>query len=372
MQDSSLTTDVMDEPVLARQPWSQTTHPIVCDQELALPIVADRLLNYLSEQLGNKSLHYAASPTAITDGWETYTYRFQLNGNNMAAEWAQPLILRVHVGSQGVPRVRHEAAVQHHLRHLGYSVPEVIWHDEELHSFGGPFLIMEEIAGHTLLHSLLRSPWSIFSAPARMARMHAQLHALPTVGFPNPVERSLGVYLNGIDALISQNHLKGLKPGLSWLRAHRPPSDSAGILHLDFHPMNLLVNSKDGSLSVIDWTYAETGDPHADVATTLMLMECVPVHGQRLLQRCATRIGRPFLRHAYLKEYSRCHAIDQGRLAYYRAWAALRRLAVYGRWLGDGPASAGCKMNLLARLDRGHLVALEHYFSKWSGIEVHL
>jgi hypothetical protein len=102
----------------------------------------------------------------------------------------------------------------------------------------------------------------------------------------------------------------------------------------------------------------------------MMLMECVPVHGQSFRKRITTAIGRPFLRNAYLREYKRRRKIDPDRLAYYRAWASLRRLAIYGRWLRIGPAQTGCRPDVLRRLD--HIPVLERYLQKWSGVPVHL
>lgn len=344
-----------------------------CGYERPISQIAHVMLDYLRSQLGIRTLNYRTLPRAITDGWETYAFRFQLTGNNLPDGWEHPLILRQHVGCQGLPRLRHEVSVHRHLMGLGYPVPEVIWHEEDCQILGGPFLFMNEIAGANLLQSLLCKPWNIFTATAEMAKVHASLHALSSIGFPKPAERYLGIHPGGTEAIIRHYNLKGLERGFRWLQDYQPSSiTTPSILHLDFHPLNLLVPRNGGTLTVIDWTYAEIGDPHADVATTLMLLECVPVLGQQFLERCATRIGRHFLRRSYLAEYSSLRAIDEERLAYYRAWAALRRLAQYGRWLSAGPACSGCKTSLLARLDLGHLIKLEEYFTKWTGVEVHL
>ena len=75
-------------------------------------------------------------------------------------------------------------------------------------------------------------------------------------------------HLETLRTAIARHDLTGLEHGLEWLKAKRPPEPAAlSILHLDFHPLNLIVRP-DGSLAVLDWTYADLGDPHADVATS--------------------------------------------------------------------------------------------------------
>jgi hypothetical protein len=68
-------------------------------------------------------------------------------------------------------------------------------------------------------------------------------------------------------------HAVELRPGLDWLSLHRPPpSRPASLLHLDWHPLNL-IRGEGGGLTVLDWTEADVGDPHADLGTALMMIE---------------------------------------------------------------------------------------------------
>src|SRR5262249_10261515 len=142
--------------------------------------------------------------------------------------------------------------------------------------FGGPFLVMERVPGRILLRAMLRRPWIFLHFPAQMAETHARLHTLPVEGFPAPPGPFLGRHLDEMRAAVARHDLPGLAPGLGWLEAHRPAEAAApSILHMDFHPLNL-IEREDDSLVVLDWTYADLGDPHADVATTLLILDCVP------------------------------------------------------------------------------------------------
>src|SRR5205823_6341734 len=141
----------------------------------------------------------------------------------------------------GLPRARHEFAVQRHLRGLGYPVPEPVLLEEDCTRFGGPFLLGERVAGLTYVEHLLRRPWRIWHAPREMAALHARLHRLPAGRFPGPSRPFLVRRLEEIDDLVHDHGLTGLAPGLDWLHARRPaPPESPCVLHLDFHPLNLI------------------------------------------------------------------------------------------------------------------------------------
>ena len=171
---------------------------------------------------------------------------------------------------------------------------------------------------------------------------------------------------------IAHHDLTGLEHGLEWLKAKRPPEPAApSILHLDFHPLNLIVRP-DGSLAVLDWTYADLGDPHADVATTLTLLRCFPIDIRTGWKRMAIRFGRPLIAGVYEYAYSRRRPLDPARLAYYRAWAALGHLARYGGVLRDGPEAIDCKPSLAKRLSPALFRTLCRYFRRWTGVDVSL
>jgi len=336
------------------------------------PDVAAALLAYLRERLGIRDLGYVDSPTAFSDGWETYTYHFQLQGPALPAGFDRPLILRIYASPNGARRAEHEFAAQRCLGPRGYPVPQPLLLEKTSDLFGGPFFLMERAPGRMALDVLLWRPWQIVTFPAHMAEIHAQLHRLPVADFPAPRGEFLGRQLGQVGVVIRAHGLAGLAPGLDWLRAHRPnPPAAPSILHLDYHPLNL-IRRPDGSLVVLDWTYSDVGDPHADVATTLMLMQCVPVHGKGLWERLAIVCGRPMLWWQYLRAYRRRAPLDPDKLAYYRAYAALRRLARYGRWLHAGPEVTGSKPSLLGHLSPTHLAALADYFHQWTGVAVHI
>jgi hypothetical protein len=99
-----------------------------------------------------------------------------------------------------------------------------------------------------------------------------------------------------------------------------------------------------------------------------MLLECVPAAGASIRDRVSVWAGRFFFTRWYLAAYRRHRRLDDARLPYFRAWAALGRLCRYGRWLPGGPAINGSKPSVVERLDTSHLQVLERYFRQWTGV----
>ncbi len=111
-----------------------------------------------------------------------------------------------------------EADIMEHARAHGFPVPGVL---EVLDNA----LVLEHLDGETMLAELRRRPWRIRGHARALAELHHRLHAIPFEG-----ER---------------------------------------LLHLDFHPDNVLLSGR-GPV-VIDWTNARAGEPSLDVAMTWVI-----------------------------------------------------------------------------------------------------
>jgi aminoglycoside phosphotransferase (APT) family kinase protein len=348
--------------------------PIAKQTRLANPTLASDvarvLADYLLERLEG-SIAYKRLPVEFTEGWETHTYAFQLDGGSLPAAYELPLVLRIYPYRESIPRARHEFAVLEHLFGRGFPVTAPLFLEENCRYFGGPFLIRAEAPGQTLFKAMLQRPRRLWTGPRQMAALQARLHQLPVDGFPNSPESLLTRSLEQIADDIRSAGWRGLVPGLDWLVEHAPPSPAASrILHLDFHPINL-IRQENGVLVPIDWTEADVGDPHADVATSLVLAECTPPKDTTLLDRAGVGVGRLFFVRWYLRAYRRHLPIDWNRLAYYRAWAALRRLCRYGDWLEGGSGACVCKASAAQKIQPRELHILEDYFEKRTGVSVH-
>jgi aminoglycoside phosphotransferase (APT) family kinase protein len=337
------------------------------------PLVSFDFVDYLEDRLGMTQLTFQEPPTPITDGWESYIYRFCLRTRDELPDpFKGPLVLRAYSGSEGWPRLKHEFEVQRHLRKLGYPVAQPLLCEEDCGLFGGPFMVMRAIEGTTLLEWMFRHPLRILDGPAKLARQHARLHALPTAGFKAPRGDFLDRHLSDMANLIAEYRLQGLRPGLDWLDALRPAtSEPPSILHLDFHPLNYM--TKNGECQgILDWGETDLGDRHADVATSLILIWTAPVATESPWDRVKAIPGRLMLYRRYRRAYRRLLGLDDSRLRYYLAWAALRRLCKYGLWLRAGPGATGCKATSMQYLSSERIGILEQAFRTPTGVAVTL
>jgi len=118
-----------------------------------------------------------------------------------------------------------------YVRARGYPVPAI----EEVRSEGTE-LVMEEIAGRSMVEVMGRRPWTLRRQGWDLARLHRQLHE--------------------IDAP-------------DWLPA-APGERGDRLVHLDLHPLNVMIGQR-GAV-VIDWSNAARGVGAIDVAVAWLLI----------------------------------------------------------------------------------------------------
>src|SRR5438552_953485 len=131
-----------------RQPASRARRPSVAAEPLldaADPKqVAAGILGFLRARHPGLALRFLEPPTHVPNGWETHTYRFQLaSDHGLPPEWSGPLVLRIYASREGVPRARHEFAVQQFLHARSFRVPRPVLLEQSCNLFGGPFLVLE-------------------------------------------------------------------------------------------------------------------------------------------------------------------------------------------------------------------------------------
>jgi Ser/Thr protein kinase RdoA (MazF antagonist) len=183
---------------------------------------------------------------------------------------------------------------------------------------GRPGLIMERVDGSDLLTIIGRKPWRVFRAASITGQVHAQLHdVVAPPALPSLKDRIRGAMLN---PLVPPHVVRFAMQRLDTL------PDGDRLLHGDFHPGNILM-SPHGPI-VIDWPDATRGDPHADIARTVLLIRggALPP-GSPLPVRLGDRIARKIVLRGYRRSYSRMRRIDADLLQRWLIVRAADRLA---------------------------------------------
>lgn len=124
-------------------------------------------------------------------------------------------------------------------------------------------LEFERINAKTIIDLFTIKPWNIDYYACLMAHLHCKVHScltgflLPQLDyFENRISKSS--HKLGVKATKILEYLKTLPSGFN-------------ICHGDFHPGNILISSKGGS--VIDWATAYYGNPAGDIARTFLMID---------------------------------------------------------------------------------------------------
>ena len=148
-----------------------------------------------------------------------------------------------------------EAKLMHYVASHGYPAPRV----EDVRA-GGTELVMERVDGPTMLEALSKDTSSALRHAESLAALHQQLHDIPP---PDWLDR----FLDGDGCLV----------------------------HLDLHPLNVILSSRGPVL--IAWTTARSGTGAADVAATWLVLAVAEVPDAGALNSLREVFLREFLDH---------------------------------------------------------------------------
>lgn len=161
-----------------------------------------------------------------------------------------------------------EARAMQLLAAAGFPVPEV-------YDAGGRDIVMERLGGVSMLTDLERRPWRYGRHTDLWADLHRRLAAIP------------------VDAFLAA----GLPVRFG---------DPTAVLHLDFHPDNIMLTSR-GPV-VIDWSNVSLGPADADVAQSWVLGATSTIDGGPLIGTL-TRLLRGRLMDRFVDGCGRAGAI---------------------------------------------------------------
>lgn len=283
-----------------------------------------RLANELLVRLGAGSgaqVSYAEVPRRLSGGYSSDLFRLRLSG--VAPELGGDLVLRLMHGDRDAAR---EICVHREVATTGFPAPTVHFAADSHAGLGRPFMLMECVAGRTLLEGSLRE---LRRLPGLLAEVMARLHALEAkplgralaaAGWTDEALGAEGV-LAEIGDSIAAAGAHGLAPGERWLRMNRPTQGRPVICHGDLHPGNLLM--REGAVvSVVDWEMATLEEAEFDVARTVVILSSAP-GGDGVRSWLRRRIG-PLAARRFVALYAQTVKLDQERLRWNEALHCLR------------------------------------------------
>lgn len=218
----------------------------------------------------------------------------RLVGKGMTAEvyeWGPGLVIKLYCDWFKKEWIQHEANIGYALHQAGIPAPAT-YDIVEVEGRNG--LIYERINGKSMLKSIEENPLKLFALARKMAWLHAAIHQ--GVSRSLPEQKAAMIHAITDSGCLSDektrcvlDYLNGLPGGVN-------------VCHGDFHPDNILF--QEGKGIAIDWNNACFGNPAADVARTLLIIDSPYMPpGTSPLLASLSRIAKSMLRSAYIRTY---------------------------------------------------------------------
>ncbi len=196
----------------------------------------------------------ATEPRRVKGGWDTLLWRF---GTPDGREHS----LRVHYLPDREEFAWRERLALGACAAAGLPAPRV---ETAGVVEGLPALVLSWCPGYPFWSFVERKPWALWRLGRMFGAVQAQMHAVvPPQEF---MARAPDDWLSKVTEQYADlvAHARTLQPSTS------------SLIHMDFHPLNLL---SDGSsvTGIVDWARSAAGDPRADLARTEITLLWAPV-----------------------------------------------------------------------------------------------
>src|SRR5256886_552161 len=139
---------------------------------------------------------------------------------------------------------------------------------------GRPAFVSERVSGETIGRRIAQRPELAGARavlPAQMAEELAKIHAIPADRVPFLEAGGPHDVLTRLERELDRVHEPhpAIELGLAWAKSRAPDRGDAVVLHGDLRVGNLAVTEA-GLGHVLDWGFADLGDPTEDVAWPLV------------------------------------------------------------------------------------------------------
>jgi len=183
-------------------------------------------------------------------------------------------------------------------------------------------MLMRKVDGKTLICIFTRNPLFYFKAYRIMADLHLQLHNTKTEKIRDYKKLAISCLDTETFDFLSVYEKNKISEYIKKL------PDGNSILHLDYHPDNLMYDGK--TATIIDWMTAARGVPAADMATTAYLLkegEMIP--GCSAILNFVLEVIRKGIFKSYFKRYQKVAGISDFQIEEWRLVTLIVRLSVW-------------------------------------------
>ena len=241
--------------------------------------------------LQSLGLGSVTSITPVLGGFDTAIWRVESAGASYA--------LRVfHRGEND--SCHQERQVMELVAQAGLPVPRVyaegMWQEH-------PALLLSWIPGQTVAAALRAKPWRVWKLGVMCGAMHAMIHAVPA---PALLSQQPEEWIDW--AALEDQSLRA-----RLVAAEKPRSV---LLHMDYHPLNIMVDG-DTITGVLDWKIALAGDPRADAARTISLLQVATFEKVNMMEVIVRRLF-----------------VAGWRAGYQRQGGSLTEMSLFYAWAG--------------------------------------
>jgi aminoglycoside phosphotransferase (APT) family kinase protein len=214
--------------------------------------------------------------------------------------------------------IEHEIHNTRTVRDAGFDAPRI---DDEIEVEDRPGIVFERIAGPSMLALLMQEPARSEELACILAEVHARMHTHQGDGLQS--QRQKIVHRIKRESALTQADRHELVRRIASL------DDGTVICHGDFHPDNVLITAS--GPRVIDWLDATSGSALADVARSVLILDCAMQDSRQFVAGMSNREALGQFRDTYLARTVEVSPIDLDALpAWLPPLAAVR--------LGEGIA----------------------------------
>ncbi len=205
-------------------------------------------------------------------------------------EWREGEVLKLFFDWCPTDWPKQEAFIAHAINHKGLSAPKYI---ETVTVEGRNGIVYERVIGTSMLSLMSKNPLQTRRQAKVLAELHSEINSQTGETLPN-LKAALGRSISKCMVLSDEMKAKALLI-LAELK------DANSLCHFDLHPDQVLITTH-GPV-VLDWMTAHQGNPAADVARTLVLLQYGEAPYMNWIMRQAVNLVRSAFSRAYLKRY---------------------------------------------------------------------